>query len=200
MSPSKTLYTVGHSNHSLEQFLALLKAHGIVRLIDTRSQPYSRYVPHFNPAELKPSLKAQGIPYQFLGAELGGRPPEPEYYDTKGHVLYDRVAESDRFLQGLALLEQSASQEKTAIFCSEEHPSHCHRRLLVGRVLYEAGWQILHIRAEGEVQTEQELLEEEIARRNPEGQQSLFETEEVTAWRSIQSVSPAKPPKSFSPY
>lgn len=200
MSPSRTLYTIGHSNHTLERFLELLKAHGITRLIDTRSQPYSRYVPHFNPAELKFPLEAQGITYQFFGAELGGRPPEPEYYDEKGHVLYDKVANSPRFKAGLTLLEQNASTEKTAIFCSEEHPSHCHRRLLVGRVLYEAGWQVLHIRAEGEVHTEQELLDEDAARRNPQGQQSLFETEEVTAWRSIQSVSPAKPPKSFSPY
>ena len=105
------------------------------------------------------------------------------------------LALSTRFLQGLETLKECSEREKTAIFCSEEHPSHCHRRLLIGRVLHAQGWNLLHIRADGRIQSEEEIMEEE---QNPEGQQMLFPPEEVTAWRSIQSVSRGRAQRSSS--
>lgn len=194
MSTAPTLYTLGHSNHSLERFFELLKSQEIEVVVDTRSQPYSRYVPHFNPRELEPALKGQGVAYRFSGKELGGRPEEPEFYDDGGHVLYDKVARSPRFREGLSQLAELCKSHRVAVICSEEHPSHCHRRLLIGRVLVNTGWDIRHIRADGVLQTEQELSDTE----NPSGQQSLFIEEEVQLWRSTQSVLPKNPPKSFS--
>jgi uncharacterized protein (DUF488 family) len=196
--PERVLFTIGHSNHSLETFLGLLKTHRIETLVDTRSQPYSRYVPHFNPEALKPAVTAAGLRYVFLGKELGGRPEEAEFYDTEGHVLYGRVAESSRFLEGIAKLEKAAGTQRMALFCSEENPSVCHRRLLVGRVLTERGADVRHIRADGSLQSEGELLAEEETQRNAGGQQSLFDAEEVTEWKSIRSVSPARRPPSSS--
>src|SRR5205823_15009478 len=96
-----TLFTVGHSNHSLEEFLALLARHAIEVLVDTRSHPYSQYVTHFNREELAPTLKQDGIKYLYLGREMGGRPDEEEYFDAEGHVLYYRLAQSPLFLQGI---------------------------------------------------------------------------------------------------
>src|SRR5947209_11997942 len=92
-----SLFTVGHSNHSLEAFLELLKKHTIQVLVDTRSYPYSRHVPHFNREELCEALRQRGIKYLFLGGELGGRPTGEEFYDEEGHVLYCRLAESPTF-------------------------------------------------------------------------------------------------------
>src|SRR5437868_6071407 len=85
------LYTVGHSNHSLEEFLNLLDKHRIEVLVDTRSHPYSKYVAHFNREDLQSALRQSGLRYLFLGGELGGRPAEEDYYDDEGHVLYFRV-------------------------------------------------------------------------------------------------------------
>ncbi len=198
MSSPLVLYTLGHSNHSLERFLELVQSQEVEVVVDTRSQPYSRYVPHFNPRELETALTAKGVAYRFLGQELGGRPPETEFYDSEGHVRYDKVAESARFREGISQLTALCASQRVAILCSEEHPSHCHRRLLVGKVLDLEGWEIRHIRASGAVQTEQELSEAEARTRNPQGQQSLFQQEEVQAWRSTQSVLPKNPPKSFS--
>ncbi len=194
MSTPPTLYTLGHSNHSQERFLELLQSQEIEVVADTRSQPYSRYVPHFNPREMEPALTAQKIAYRFLGRELGGRPEEAALYDEDGRVRYDRVAESPRFHEGIRKLAELCESRRVVILCSEEHPSHCHRRLLVGRVLDSAGWEIRHIRADGSVQTESELRDAE----NPTGQQSLFQEEEVQLWRSTQSVLPKNPQKSFS--
>ena len=72
-------FTLGHSNHDLSDWLALLRQHGIEVVVDTRSSPYSKYVPHFDKELMQRSLEETGVRYLFLGAELGGRPANPAY-------------------------------------------------------------------------------------------------------------------------
>lgn len=194
----RALFTIGHSNHTLETFLELLRTNRIAVLADTRSQPYSRFAPHFNARELGGEVTKAGLRYLALGKELGGRPEEAEFYDADGYVLYGRLAESPTFLQGVAQLETEAGQRRVAILCSEENPSVCHRRLLITRVLTARGVPVCHIRGDGRVQTETELLVEEEAARNRGGQQSLFDAEEVVEWKSLQSVSRRNLPPSSS--
>ena len=78
-----TIYTVGHSNHPLEKFLALLSKHRIQLVVDVRSRPYSRFVPHFNRKALEETLRKEGIDYRFLGDKLGGKRPDG-MVDQKG--------------------------------------------------------------------------------------------------------------------
>ena len=184
------LFTVGHSNHRLEVFVELLKRHGIQVLVDTRSYPYSRHVPHFNREELSRRLKEEGINYLYLGRELGGRPDEEEFYDEEGHVLYYRLAESPIFLVGIERLEKGIRKYRVAIMCSEENPSICHRHLLVGRVMAQRGTKIHHIRGGGAVQADADLP----APTNE--QRSLFDLPEENTWKSLQSVSRRKQPSS----
>src|ERR1051325_1474694 len=75
-----TLYSIGHSNAEISAFLELLTRHGIELLVDTRSQPYSRYSPHFNRETLKAWLGEAEIAYLFMGEQLGGRPQASEFY------------------------------------------------------------------------------------------------------------------------
>jgi uncharacterized protein (DUF488 family) len=186
------LFTVGHSNHPLETFVELLKRYEIQALVDTRSFPYSRHVPHFNREELHRVLNEAGIRYLFMGEELGGRPQEEEFYDREGHVLYYRLAESPAFLAGIERLEKGIRQYRVAIMCSEENPSVCHRHLLVGRVMAGRGARVEHIRGDGTVQADSEL-------QAPENKQrSLFDLPEENTWKSLQSVSRRKRPKIFS--
>src|SRR5688500_10712052 len=105
-SPGPALFTVGHSNHSQEVFLALLKKHRIGVLADVRSSPYSRYASQFNREQLAAAVTAAGVEYAFLGRELGGRPEADSFYDDDGHVLYDRLAQSPLFREGVARLEK----------------------------------------------------------------------------------------------
>jgi hypothetical protein len=121
----------------------------------------------------------------YLGAELGGRPRGDAYYDDDGRVLYERVAKSSFFLNGLAGLEQRLRQYSAALLCSEEDPSACHRRLLIGRVLAERGILVEHIRGDGTLQTEDQLLAADPANL----QMALFADQEAQAWKSIPSVS-----------
>ncbi len=183
----RALFSIGHSNHPLDTFLKLLGQQGIEVLVDARSHPYSRFAPHFDTGPLKSTVNGVGIKYLFLGKELGGRPEGGEFYDAEGHVLYSRVAESPLFLEGVARLEAGVTKYRVALLCSEEDPSHCHRRLLVGRVLAARGIVLDHIRGEGRVQTEAELQAEE-ERRHAKGQAAFFQAPEEKAWRSIQSV------------
>lgn len=180
------IFTIGHSNQPMEKFLGLLTQHSIRLVVDSRSYPYSKYVPQFDREPLSASLKSNGIRYLYLGKELGGRPPEPEYYDDAGRVLYYRVAESGRFKSGIARLLSESRELRVAVLCSEEDPSCCHRRLLITRVLVEHGVAVQHIRGSGALQPEAELSAEEAG-----PQMEMFapsEQDRTCEWKSTQSV------------
>lgn len=201
---TRRVYTIGHSNHPLEILLLLLESNEIQVLVDVRSQPYSRYTPHFDGPELKASLAQSGIQYLFLGREIGGRPEGSEFYDEQGYVLYGRVAASQLFQEGLSRLEREIDQHRVALVCGEEDPSGCHRRLLIGRVLAEQGVEMVHIRGDGSLQTEAELAEGESRASRGSAQLSLFDLPlfdlppKEKPWRSTRSVLPReqRPPSS----
>jgi uncharacterized protein (DUF488 family) len=173
------VFTIGHSNHSLAHFLTLLRQHRIDMVVDTRSYPHSKYATHFDREPLNAALGASAVQYLYLGRELGGRPPGEAYYDSDGHVLYDKVAESPLFGEGLSRVLAESVARRVALACAEENPRNCHRRLLIARVLAERGVTVWHIRGDGRLQSEEALCEEE---QGP--QLSLFENTEAGAWRS----------------
>jgi uncharacterized protein (DUF488 family) len=88
------LFTIGHSDLALEDFLALLQRHAIDTVADVRTVPRSRYVPQFSAGPLREALDRCAIGYLPLGHELGGRPAAGDFYDGEGHVLYGRLAGS----------------------------------------------------------------------------------------------------------
>ena len=150
--------TVGHSNHSLEAFVALLQRHGVTALADVRSAPYSRFNPHFNRKALDASLEAVSIRYVFMGRALGGRPDDPACYED-GRVRYDRQAETPLFREGLERIVDGAERERIALMCAEKEPLDCHRTLLVGRSLAERGIAVAHILADGALEPHDETMD-----------------------------------------
>ncbi len=143
------VFTIGHSNHSLEVFLALLRMNGVEEVVDVRSSPHSRYKPHFNRKILAKALDEFGIAYIFLGAELGGRPVDRSCYDADGRVRYDLVAQTEAFDAGIRRVMRHADERRIALMCSEKDPLDCHRTLLVARALVERGVAVEHILADG---------------------------------------------------
>jgi len=133
------VFTIGHSNHSLEHFTRLLGKHGIGTLADVRSHPYSRYVPHFTAVPLRQALEGEGIRYVYLGRELGGRPAARDFYDEKARVLCNRLRQSAVFAEGMSSLLVDVSNARVAVICGEEDPLACHHWLLVGQALAERG-------------------------------------------------------------
>ena len=142
------VYTIGHSNHPLERFLALLRRHGIEAVADVRSMPASRRHPQYNRERLEAALAGNGIGYLFLGKELGARRAEPEAYEG-GVASYERIARLPAFRSGLDIVKQSAAEHRTALMCAEKEPLDCHRALLVCRHLRDAIDGIHHILADG---------------------------------------------------
>ncbi len=192
-----TVYTVGHSNHTVERLLELLAAHDIAAVADVRSSPYSKYAGQFNRAPLEALVAQAGLTYVYLGEALGGMPNVPGFYDADGHVRYDLIAASDRFRDGLARLLDIARERRVALLCSEEDPRDCHRHLLLARVLGGRGVTVLHLRGDGSVISDADLTATvEIERAG--SQQSLFADDGVRPWRSTRSATPRSQPRSPS--
>jgi len=138
-SAALRLLTIGHSNRSLAEFLALLAAHRVEAIADVRRHPASRRHPHFAGAALERALGEVGIDYTHI-PELGGmREPRADSPHTaladgpfRGYA--DHMA-SDEFARGLARLFVLAAAKRTAMMCAEADPAHCHRALLADAVL-----------------------------------------------------------------
>jgi uncharacterized protein (DUF488 family) len=186
MGVSQTVWTVGHSNHDVETFLALVQRHQVAHLVDVRSHPYSRYASQFNRDELRASIEACDIRYTFLGAALGGRPRHEDQLDAEGHALYDRMSMEPTFSDAIDGILRGASEHRIALLCSCGVPHECHRRLLVGKVLCDRGAELRHILPDGDV-----LSERTVQLRDDHAQDMLFGHDELP-WRSIRSVSPRR--------
>jgi uncharacterized protein (DUF488 family) len=162
MTTQPVLWTIGHTHHTAEAFVALLKQHGITAVADVRSQPYSRRLEQFNRETLAAELKAAGIAYLFLGEELGARRNEIECY-VGDRADYVRIARLPKFHAGLERLRHGAARHQIALVCAEKEPLDCHRTVLVCRHLRDE-FRIRHIRADGSLeehsQTEKRLVRE----------------------------------------
>ncbi|MCL6524651.1 MAG: DUF488 domain-containing protein [Thermoflavifilum sp.] len=143
-----SVFTIGHSTHSIERFLGLLQAHEIALLVDIRSFPGSRYVPQFNAEQLAETLSKAGMAYRHLQA-LGGRRKElPHSINTgwknasfRGFADYMQTAHFEEGLQELITL---AMKQHTCIMCAEALPWRCHRSLVADALLVR-DIQVWHI-------------------------------------------------------
>jgi uncharacterized protein (DUF488 family) len=144
------LYSIGHSNADIHAFIDLLRRYQIAALVDTRSQPYSRYNQHFSRENLKLSLEEIGIEYFYLGKEIGGRPENPIFYFQNGKVDYDLVAQSSIYLAGIERLLALSSDRRVAFMCAEADYKSCHRYWLITRTLTQRGIEVRHILHSGD--------------------------------------------------
>jgi uncharacterized protein (DUF488 family) len=146
-----TIFTIGHSDHTMERFVALLRQYGIETVVDVRSQPYSRRAPQYQKRVLARALEEAGIGYVFAGAELGGRPKGAAFYRAGGRLDPVRRAKAEGFREGIDGIVATASSRRSVILCAEEDPTRCHRRSLVSPALRERGIEVLHLRGDGSV-------------------------------------------------
>lgn len=155
MSPR--ILTIGHSNHGIEHFVALLYSHDASAVADVRSAPFSRYAPQFNKEALQESLRQAGIGYVFLGKELGARTSDRSCY-INGQVQYSLLARTELFRSGIDRLLRGAEDERIAVMCTEKDPLDCHRTLLVTRALVDAGVVVDHVLADGGLESNDEAM------------------------------------------
>jgi uncharacterized protein (DUF488 family) len=147
-APAPTIWTVGHSTRSLEDLIALLRAHRVDRVVDVRAYPGSRRHPHFGRDRLADALAAAGVEYLHL-PELGGRrEPRPDSGHTalvdpafRGFADYMGTPPFEEALQRLLAL---AADRRAAILCAEADPRRCHRSLIAD-ALVARGAAVAHI-------------------------------------------------------
>lgn len=151
------IFTVGHSHHTPERFLELLRASDIDAVADVRSQPYSRFNPDFNQRVLRAWLSEAGLQYVSLGGELGARSSEKSCYEN-GKVVYDRLAAQPDFKRGLDRLIQGAATYRITLLCAEKEPLDCHRTILVSRELITRGANVVHILSDGALETHSQTM------------------------------------------
>jgi uncharacterized protein (DUF488 family) len=150
MGKQPLIYTIGHSNHTLEAFVALLHNHGIQEIVDVRTQPYSQWATQFNRELLRHDLLEAELAYHFMGDVIGGRPQAPSLYDPgQERPNYQRMAATQAYQQGIEALLARSRERSVAVMCSEGDPHHCHRHLLITQSLLEAGVRVLHILPDG---------------------------------------------------
>ena len=142
------IYTIGHSTHSADAFLALLRTHGVTQLADVRTMPMSRRHPHFNRDSLEKFLAASGIQYRHFGGLGGLRKPKRDSTNTawkhpsfRGYADY---METEAFERAFRELVVFASAGPTAVMCAEAVWWRCHRQLLADALLVQ-GVPVWHI-------------------------------------------------------
>lgn len=148
---SLTLYTIGHSNRPLDQFLDFVAAHDIRCIADVRAYPMSRRWPHFNREPLAQALDTQAVRYDWIPA-LGGRrhTSRPDSPHTAWTVVafrnYADYTDTEEFVRGLDELLTAARQRRTAFMCAEALYWQCHRRLIADRLVV-MGHKVFHIQS-----------------------------------------------------
>ena len=128
------IFTVGHSTHPIDEFIRILRAHGIRQLVDVRTIPRSRRNPQFSRENLPGSLKAEGIVYHHMPGLGGLRHPRRDSINTgwrnAGFRGFADYMQTPEFYENLEKLIESASDAPTAIMCAEAVPWRCHRSLI----------------------------------------------------------------------
>lgn len=150
-----TIFTIGHGNLELREFIKLLERHGIAVLVDIRSQPFSTHSPQFNQGNLASWLEFYNIDYRFLGEELGGRPRDPSLYLANGEPDYDRMEKTAPYQRGIETILTLAEEQRLALMCSEGDYHNCHRHRLVSRTIRMRGVEVKHILPDGSTAVEE---------------------------------------------
>ena len=138
MEEKPKIWTIGHSNRSIDAFLALLNEYIVQVLVDVRSFPTSK-IEHFKRERMEKWLSQQGIEYLWLGKELGG-------YRRGGYKTHMRTKLCS---EGVKQLLEIAKVKRTCIMCMELKPKYCHRRFISAH-LERKGVKVIHIIEKGQ--------------------------------------------------
>ena len=173
----RQLFSVGHSNQSIEELFQLLESQRIDCILDVRSMPYSKYTPQFNEDALKSWLSRHGVLYVPFGKHFGARRSdclkETEFVkkgikEMKLQVNFELGVTTPDFLKGAERLNKALDQNRrVSLMCSEADPLGCHRFSFIARYFYELGWDVQHIMRDDDsgapiVRSHQELEKEMI--------------------------------------
>ena len=159
------VFSIGHSNHTLGNFVSLIAEFPISQVVDIRTQPYSRRLPHFNSPSLDAALRRLAIEYLYLGSHLGARWTDPDVLSDDGQVSYQKVFRTAKYERGMSELEGLIKKSRgLAIMCAEGDPLDCHRFPMVARPLAMKGYVVKHVMPNGKLLSHQ-VVEHQLLQR-----------------------------------
>jgi uncharacterized protein (DUF488 family) len=155
----REIYTVGHSNRTLQALLDLLRGAGIQTVVDVRAHPHSARLPQFHGDALRAGVEQAGMVYHWAGRQLGGRrAPRPNSVHVALHEEglrgYADFMDTEEFKRGAAQLMRLASKDRTVMLCAERLPEHCHRSLISDYLVLQ-GVRVIHLLDPGEMHEHQ---------------------------------------------
>ncbi len=144
------IYTIGHSNRSLDDFIVTLSHYRISKVADVRSLPHSRANPHFNKEVLEYELPRSSVSYAWMGTGLGGFRQQTltespnTAWRVRGFRNYADYALTHEFSEAISQLSAAAAEQVTVCMCAEVLWTRCHRRIIAD-YLSLRGWEVVHI-------------------------------------------------------
>jgi uncharacterized protein (DUF488 family) len=165
------IFTIGHSNYSIDRLLNMLKVHRINCVVDIRGTPYSKYNVQFNKETISKILVQNGYVYIYMGKEFAAQRENKSLYTEKGYADFEKVVYDKDFLSGIKRLRLGCEKGyRIALMGAMQNPINCHRGILLGRALRKEGFNIKHILDDyslvSQEEVEEMLLEKYYGKRN----------------------------------
>lgn len=140
------IYTIGHSNYTMEKLIEMLKFYNINTVVDIRGTPYSKYNVQFDKERIKYTLNKEGFIYIYMAKELAAKRLNKVSYNNEGYSDFEKVVQEEDFIKGIERLKDGCNKGyRIALLGAMQDPIRCHRSVLVGRALKEAGFNVMHI-------------------------------------------------------
>lgn len=152
------VYTIGHSNYALVEFVKRLEPYHIQYVVDIRGTPYSKYNVEYNKERVGALLKPYGLGYIYMGQEFAAQRRDKSLYTKEGYADFEKAGKDVDFLRGIERLRQGlAKGYHIVLMGARQNPVECHRMILVGRYLITHGFEVRHILHEGGWKTQKEM-------------------------------------------
>ena len=165
------IYTIGHSNYTVERLIDMLKHYNINCVVDIRGTPYSKYNIQFDKETIRYTLSKAGFIYIYMAKELEAKRINKQSYNEEGYSDFEKVIKENEFIEGIERLKNGCNKGyKIALLGAMQEPIRCHRSILVGRALRENGFNVKHILDDYSIASqediEQMLLDKYFSNRN----------------------------------
>lgn len=140
------VYTLGHSNYTLERLAEMLRYFNINCVVDIRGTPYSKYNIQFDKEKLQYSLTKAGFIYIYMGIEFAANRINKISYNQYGYSDFEKVSLEEDFKKGIIRIKDGCTRGyRIVLLGAMQDPIRCHRSILVGKALIGAGFRVNHI-------------------------------------------------------
>ena len=140
------IYTIGHSNYTIERLIDMLRHYNINCVVDIRGTPYSKYNVQFDKETIRYTLSKAGFIYIYMAKELAAKRINKESYNEEGYSDFEKVIKEKEFLEGIERLKNGCNKGYNIVLLGAmQEPIRCPRSILVGKALRKHGFNVKHI-------------------------------------------------------